>query len=72
MTATTATMVSTVHPKVTVRCAACHGERILRDAWACWSYERQEWELGQVFDHAYCETCERDCTLEEATMDDTP
>lgn len=41
----------------------------MRDAWACWSYERQEWELGQTFDHAYCEDCERDCTLEE-TMDD--
>jgi hypothetical protein len=71
MTATTAmaTTTSPIHPKTIVRCTICRGERVMRDAWACWSYERQQWELGQTFDHAYCEDCERECTLEE-TMDD--
>lgn len=60
---------SPIDPKIIVRCATCHGERVMRDAWACWSYERQEWELGQAFDHAYCEDCEGDCTLEESRDD---
>jgi hypothetical protein len=52
--------------KVMMRCSTCHGEDVLRDAWACWSVERQEWELGQVFDHAFCETCDSECTIESA------
>lgn len=54
----------TTKPKHVIRCTTCHGDEILRDAWACWSFERQEWELSQIFDHAYCETCESDCMIE--------
>ena len=46
------------------RCSRCRSEDVVRDAWATWSFERQEWELGQAFDHAYCEACETDCTIE--------
>lgn len=46
------------------RCSHCRSENVVRDAWATWSFERQEWELGQAFDHAYCEACETDCTIE--------
>jgi len=52
-------------PKFIKRCAHCHSEGIVLDAWACWSFDRQSWELGQTFDHAYCEACESDCTIEE-------
>jgi hypothetical protein len=61
-----------VTSKLIVRCAACNGEDILRDAWACWSFERQEWELGQVFDQAFCETCESDCNVECVPADMVP
>jgi hypothetical protein len=30
----------------------------MRDAWASWNYQKQEWELSQSFDHAFCEDCE--------------
>lgn len=51
-------------PRFIQRCSHCHSEDVVRDAWASWSFERQEWELGQTFDHAYCEACETDCTIE--------
>jgi len=51
-------------PRFIQRCSHCHSEDVVRDAWASWSFERQEWELGQAFDHAYCEACESDCTIE--------
>ena len=51
-------------PRFIQRCAHCHSEDVVRDAWASWSVERQEWALGQTFDHAYCETCETDSTIE--------
>lgn len=38
---------------------------ILRDAWACWNVESQAWQLDQTFDHAFCEKCEADCTIDE-------
>jgi hypothetical protein len=49
-----------------MRCAACHSDDVVRDAWASWSYQSQQWELSQVFDHAFCEQCESDCSIEEA------
>lgn len=51
-------------PRVIQRCSHCHSKDVVRDAWASWSFERQEWELGQAFDHAYCEACESDSTIE--------
>lgn len=65
-TNTVAEMPHGTSSKVIIRCSTCHDDRILRDAWACWSVEQQEWELGQVFDHVYCETCESECTIESA------
>ncbi len=56
--------VSADKPRFMQRCAQCHSEEVVRDAWASWSIERQEWELGQTFDHAYCEACENDCAIE--------
>lgn len=51
-------------PKLIVRCATCHGEGVLRDGWAYWSVERQKWELGHCFDHAFCVVCEDERTIE--------
>jgi hypothetical protein len=52
--------------KLTMRCSNCDSEDVVRDAWACWSFERQEWELSQIFDYAYCEACEGDCKIERS------
>lgn len=51
-------------PARIARCTTCGGGNVLRDAWACWSNEEQEWELAQVFDHAFCEDCDTDCQID--------
>lgn len=50
-------------PTRTFVCRRCGSDQVVRDAWACWSVEDQEWELGEVFDYAFCMTCETDCDL---------
>ena len=55
-------------PKRTMACRSCGSDDIVRDAWACWSIERQEWELGEIFDHTFCLACENDCSIHEADV----
>lgn len=39
-------------------CATCGGDNVLKDAWARWDVELQEWQLDNVFDDAFCEDCD--------------
>ncbi|OAN58669.1 DUF5983 family protein [Sphingobium sp. TCM1] len=57
--------------KTTVRCASCGSADVMRDAWACWDDDTQDWVLGSVFDAAFCETCENDTTLVVNTLEIT-
>ena len=59
-------------PKRTMACRTCGSDRVVRDAWACWSYERQEWEFGDMFDYAFCTGCENECTIQETAAELTP
>jgi Zn finger protein HypA/HybF involved in hydrogenase expression len=53
--------------RLKMSCKNCGLENVLRDAWAEWDSETQQWVLSNVFDHAYCDNCESDTTiLEEA------
>lgn len=54
---------SPVAGKTTVRCGSCGSADVMRDAWACWDDDTQDWVLGSVFDAAFCEACENDTTL---------
>ena len=38
-------------------CNHCGSDAVKRDAWAEWNPVSGEWELGPVFDDAYCEAC---------------
>lgn len=58
--------------KLIISCRNCGSDRVVRDAWACWSYERQEWELGNMFDYAFCIACETECTIQEAAEEAIP
>lgn len=44
-------------PDITIHCKTCGSENVLRDAWAVWNVELQQWELDQIFDHAICDDC---------------
>ncbi len=46
-------------------CAHCGGDSVVRDAWASWDIENQEWVLESVYDHAYCNDCEGETSINE-------
>ena len=48
---------------LTFVCSNCGSDDIVSDAWAEWSIETQQWQLGQVFDQTFCLACESDCSL---------
>ena len=50
-------------PNRAFTCGNCGSDQVVRDAWAEWSVDNQQWELGEVFDHTFCLACETECTL---------
>lgn len=54
--------------KLRMVCEDCGSEEVTRDAWAQWNVEMQDWELGAVFDYAYCHRCQRDAHIEERPL----
>jgi len=51
-------------PTRTFVCSNCGSHQVVRDAWAEWSVHDQEWQLGEIFDHTFCLTCETECTAQ--------
>ncbi|SER15398.1 DUF5983 family protein [Sphingobium sp. YR768] len=54
--------------RITIRCSACGSADVMRDAWARWDDDAQDWALGAVFDAAFCEACESDAALSELPL----
>lgn len=59
-------------PMRLMTCRSCGSDQVLRDAWASWSLEDQQWQLGEVFDHAFCMACETDCDITETESEAPP
>jgi hypothetical protein len=51
--------------KINMVCSHCRSDQVVRDAWAEWNPETQQWELRNVFDVVYCEVCDGETTLKE-------
>jgi len=51
--------------KITIVCRECGSDNVMRDAWAVWSVDAQEWELGTVFDQGFCDDCGGEASLDE-------
>jgi hypothetical protein len=49
--------------KVIKVCKTCGSENVLKDAWAKFNPEIQEWVLENIFDNEYCEECENETTI---------
>lgn len=56
--------------KTKMVCSKCGSEKVMRDSWASWDYGKQEWALYNVFDDAWCDTCEEECSIEEVEVDE--
>lgn len=53
-----------------MKCSHCGSEQVLLDAWAEWDVQQQEWVLQNVFQQAYCETCDGETTINEVEYAD--
>ena len=53
----------TIELKHTPKCSICGSDRILKDAWAAWDNEAQEWVLHSTLDQEYCEQCDGECSV---------
>jgi predicted RNA-binding Zn-ribbon protein involved in translation (DUF1610 family) len=57
--------------KLSMHCPSCGSPAILRDAFAEWDVEEQEWLLSATFDNFTCDNCGKDCNNpEERPIDD--
>ena len=45
-------------------CAYCGSTNVVKDAWAEWDIENQEWQLQDTYDDAYCITCDGETSIE--------
>lgn len=52
-------------PKIRIVCSTCGSENVMRDAWAVWNPDTQDWELGNVFDAGHCDDCDGEASLSE-------
>lgn len=52
-------------PTRRMTCNKCGSNDVRKDAWAAWNEETQEWELANVFDAEFCNSCEEECTIVE-------
>ena len=59
-------------PRIDIICGECGGGNVMRDAWAVWDLEEQDWVLGAVFDAGHCDDCEREARLEETELTPQP
>jgi len=55
--------------KISMVCRTCGSTNVMRDAWAVWDCETQEWTLGNVFDAAQCDDCDGETSLDEVPYD---
>lgn len=45
-------------------CKTCGSQAVMKDAWAEWDYDGQQWVLKAEFDATHCEDCEGWTTIE--------
>jgi hypothetical protein len=41
-------------------CVECGSLDVAFDAWAEWDTENQKWIVGDTYDNAWCQSCEKD------------
>lgn len=54
--------------RIQILCATCGSTDVSRDAWAKWDVGLQQWTMRDVYDHAYCHTCDHETRLTEAKL----
>lgn len=58
--------------RITIRCEKCGSPRVLKDAYAEWSDQAQDWVLQNAFDFTICDDCgAEECAKEVALPEET-
>lgn len=47
------------------RCTNCGSEDIIFEAVVRWNPRRREYYVENLFDYAYCNSCENECSVED-------
>ena len=55
-----------------IKCAECGSTDVVRDAWASYDQDSDEWVLDSLFDQAFCRECECNCELDEEELPAEP
>lgn len=56
--------------KLQMTCAHCGGVNVVRDAWASWDIDKQDWVLENIFDYTYCTDCENETSINETEIEE--
>ena len=52
--------------KIRKACSVCGSEDVKMDAWVVWNYDKQEWEIDNLFGgNCWCESCGGGCNVED-------
>jgi hypothetical protein len=54
--------------RIRMVCKACGSALVTRDAWAEWNEGEQNWQLGAIYDYAFCHKCEVETRIEELPL----
>lgn len=57
-------------PKLRMICEECGSSLVTRDAWAEWNEETQDWQLGAIYDFAFCHDCGGETHIEEKPLEE--
>lgn len=49
-------------------CVECGSNQVIRDAWAVWDRERQQWKLGGLHESEFCSCCDQPTETEELPL----
>lgn len=58
--------------KKKIVCTRCGSDEVVKDAYAQWNVDKQNWEIQNLFDMCFCEVCERECSIKEEYLDADP
>ncbi len=50
-------------------CAKCGSDEVVKDAYAQWNVDKQNWEIQNIFDMSFCEVCECECSIQEVYLE---
>jgi len=55
--------------RIKMVCNNCGSENVLKDAYAAWNVDSQQWELSNTFDNNICDDCGATDSVDEMEVE---